>query len=86
MKYALQTTKQLSAHLRSLRVSKGYTQSQLAARVGVPQSRISKIEMDPSAVRLEQLVRILAALGAQIIIETQPDTKKARQPATSSDW
>lgn len=59
---------QLSLHLRSLRKARGLTQAQLAARMGVAQSRISAIEKDATTLTNEQLFRWLAALGASMVL------------------
>ena len=59
---------QLSLHLRSLRKARGLTQVQLAARMGVAQSRISAIEKDAATLTSEQLFRWLAALGASLVL------------------
>lgn len=61
---------QLSLHLRSLRKARGLTQAQLAARMGVAQSRISAIEKDATTLTTEQLFRWLTALGASVVLRT----------------
>jgi len=63
---------QLSQHLRSLRKAKGWTQAQLAVRLGVAQSRISAVEKDASALTAEQLFRWLAAFNTTLVLRT-PD-------------
>lgn len=66
MNYALRIAEQLKPHLRGLRKSRGLTQAQLGALVGVGQARIAEIEAKPGAVSLDQLVKVLAALGATL--------------------
>ncbi|MDQ7747468.1 helix-turn-helix transcriptional regulator [Hydrogenophaga pseudoflava] len=70
MDYPLAFPAQLSQHLRSLRKARGWTQAQLAVRVGVTQSRVSAIEKDATALSTEQLFRWLAALGATLVLRT----------------
>ena len=64
MSYPLRIPEQLKPHLRALRKGRGLTQAQLGALVGVKQARIAEIEANPGAVSLDQLVKVLAALGA----------------------
>lgn len=88
MDYLVQTPKQLSAHLRSLRRARNLTQAQLGARIGLDQTRIAKIERNPSLVSVGQLLQILAVLDTRVAIQTQG--RKAN-PATrlsdaAGDW
>ncbi|MFN7695920.1 MAG: helix-turn-helix domain-containing protein [Burkholderiales bacterium] len=78
MDYPLQLPKQLQQLLKSLRKSRQMTQAQLAKHLGVVQSRVADIERDPGAVSVEQLLEVLALLGAQMVVrETEPSASKA---------
>ena len=68
MDYPIQSPGQLSAHLRSLRKSRGLNQVQLGAALGVGQTRIARIERDPTAVSVEQFLALLGALGVQMVL------------------
>ena len=68
MDYPIQSLGQLSAHLRSLRKSRGLNQVQLGAVLGVGQTRIARIERDPTAVSVEQFLALLGALGVQMVL------------------
>lgn len=68
MDYPIQSPGQLSAHLRSLRKSRGLNQVQLGAMLGVGQTRIARIERDPTAVSVEQFLVLLGALGVQMVL------------------
>ena len=57
---------QLKQLLRGLRKWRGLTQGQLGALVGVRQARIAEIEANPGAVSLDQLTKVLAALGGTL--------------------
>ena len=95
MGFPLRIPDQLKQHLRALRKSRGLTQGQLGALVGVRQARIAEIEANPGAVSLDQLAKVLAALGgtlhlhsaegAGIVSQAVPDEEpKARQSAPTS--
>jgi HTH-type transcriptional regulator/antitoxin HipB len=64
----IQTADQLSAHLKSLRKALGLTQAQLGERIGVKQVRIADIERDPGAISVGQLLEIIHALDARLLI------------------
>jgi HTH-type transcriptional regulator/antitoxin HipB len=79
---------QLRQHLRALRKQRGLTQAQLGALMGVSQARIAEIEAKPGLVNSEQLMKLLAILGATLMLRpaTPPslpastETKPTRTP------
>ncbi|WP_353093132.1 helix-turn-helix domain-containing protein [Methylibium sp.] len=81
MNYPLRLPDQLRPHLRALRKRHGLTQAQLGALVGVKQARIAEIEANPGAVSLDQLTRVLAALGGTLHLHAT----EATQPAAGAD-
>lgn len=87
MNYPLRIPDQLRPHLRALRKRRGLTQAQLGALVGVKQARIAEIEANPGAVSLDQLSRMLAALGATLHLhaaDTTPPETGADAPEPTS--
>ena len=81
MNYPLRIPDQLKPHLRALRKSHGLTQAQLGALVGVKQARIAEIEANPGAVSLDQLAKVLAALGATLHLHAVDTPAPADQQA-----
>jgi HTH-type transcriptional regulator/antitoxin HipB len=67
--------------LQSARKAKGLTQTQLAARVGVSQARMSALEREPGTLSVDQLLAICSSLGLQLSIAARDATTP---PAT--DW
>ncbi|MEO8058428.1 MAG: helix-turn-helix domain-containing protein [Burkholderiales bacterium] len=84
MDYPIQSAGQLSAHLRSLRKSRGLNQVQLGAVLGVGQTRIARIERDPAAVSVEQFLALLGALGVQMVLRPNGPGQVAEAPAGAS--
>ena len=90
--FPIQTPAQLSVHLKSLRKVRGMTQTALGERIGVKQVRIADIENNPGAVSLDQLLQVLHALDARLLLaDTQryahvapSPTPKAGEPP--ADW
>lgn len=68
MDYPVALSSQVKQYLRSLRKSRGLTQSDLAKRLGVGQSRVADIEANPGAVSVDQLLQVLAVLNAQLVV------------------
>jgi predicted XRE-type DNA-binding protein len=54
----------LASFLRELRSANGWTQAQVAERLGSSQSRVAKMEAADSTVTIDLLVKALLALGA----------------------
>lgn len=68
MDYPIRLADQLKAHLRSLRKQRGLTQAQLGKRLGIGQVRIAEIEARPGLVSVDQLFKLLSALGAGLMV------------------
>lgn len=85
MEYLLQTPAQLATHLRALRHAQDLTQAELGQLVGLNQSRIAKIERDPSLVSMRQILKLLSALGVQIVLQPVGGSK-ARSKQSGSEW
>ena len=89
MNFPLRLPDQLRQHLRALRKSRGLTQAQLGALVGVKQARIAEIEANPGAVSLDQLTKVLAALGGTLHLHSAdvavPPTPNGIAPAQPAD-
>lgn len=98
MDFYLRFAHQLKQHLRALRQARNLTQAQLAHKLGVGQSRIAEIESNPGVVSVEQLFKILAALGAELVLRggsattaqdiaprTKRTTKKGRRVASGDE-
>ncbi|MHB1248935.1 MAG: helix-turn-helix domain-containing protein [Polaromonas sp.] len=90
--FPVQTSAQLSVHLKSLRNARGLTQTALGERIGVKQVRMADIEKNPGAVSLDQLLQVLHALNARLLLaDTQryADTTPSPAPqanSPSADW
>ena len=68
MDFPLALAAQMSPQLRSLRKAKNLTQVQLAQLMGVAQSRIAAIERDATKLTLQQLMKLLALLDAELVV------------------
>ncbi len=82
MDYPVTLSSQLRQLLKSLRKSRGLTQSELALRLGVVQSRVADIERNPGAVSVEQMLQVLAMLGAQLVVRETAAEASATEPGT----
>ena len=79
--FPVQTSAQLSMHIKSLRKARGLTQTALGLRLGVKQVRVADIERNPGTVSLDQLMQVLHALDARLQLV---DTHRYASPAPSS--
>lgn len=82
MDHLLQLPDQLALHLKSLRKAAGVSQTQLAQRLGVSQSRVAAIERDPAAISVRQLMEILQLLDADLLMRPRADA--VASPASAS--
>jgi len=65
------TPRQIGNLIRRARKQRGWSQSQLAQRVGVRQGTISLIETGNPATKLETLLAILAALDLELQVASR---------------
>jgi HTH-type transcriptional regulator/antitoxin HipB len=87
--YPIQSPGQLASHLRALRRVRGLSQAQLGALLGVDQSRVARIERDPTAVSVGQFLSVLNALGAQMVLHLtggSPAPKAAKRRPADDRW
>lgn len=61
-------TEQILQSLREARISKGFSQRELSARSGVPQSHISKIESGGVDLRMSSLIAIARVLDLELFV------------------
>lgn len=73
----IHSTEQLDQALRSARKQLGLTQSELALTAGVGVRFIVDLEAGKPTVRLETVMRIIEALGGQVMHDGLPDISEA---------
>jgi HTH-type transcriptional regulator/antitoxin HipB len=73
----IHTTNQLGTALRTARKQLGLTQPQLALAAGVGTRFIVDLESGKPTVRLEHVLRVMAALGCELQLTGLPDTTVA---------
>lgn len=82
--HTLVTTGQLGSMLQAARKAQGLTQSALAARIGLSQSRVSHLELNAEELSVEQLLAWCAALGLELAVGTRDSA--AASTASTTDW
>ncbi len=86
MQLILSISDQLAPLLQAARKSAGLSQTELAKRLDLSQSRMSAMELNPASMRLDQLLSICATLQLELVVQTKgaPDSK---QPIpTGQEW
>jgi HTH-type transcriptional regulator/antitoxin HipB len=71
MQTIVRTTGQLGPVLRKLRKAKNWSQAQLGERVGLSQERISAIENRPERIPVNQLLTLMMALDAELMVSAR---------------
>jgi len=86
MKQILSIADQLGPLLQASRKSAGLSQTELARHLELSQSRLSAMELDPSSIRLDQLLALCSALKLELLVQNK-DTGLDGGPATTeSEW
>jgi len=81
--HPLVTTGQLSSMLQAARKAQGLTQSALATRIGLSQSRVSHLELHAHELSMEQLLAWCAALGLELALGARG---RAAVSTPTTDW
>lgn len=71
MQQVLSIPSQLGVLLKAARKEAGLSQTQLAERLGISQSRMSHMELNPGSVSLEQLLALFGILGLEMLVGTK---------------
>ncbi len=86
MNYPVDTPLQLRAVLKSLRKSRGLTQAQLGAKLGLSQKRVAGIEKTPQVTSIDQISRIIGILGARLVVEEPDRADKSQNQLARTGW
>ena len=85
MPHTLVTPTQMGQILKTARKSSQLSQTELASRVGLSQSRISAFEQQPENIGLGQLLSVLNALGLELSVQARQTTAPQVLQARDSD-
>jgi HTH-type transcriptional regulator/antitoxin HipB len=80
--YPIDTPAQARSVLKALRTARGLSQAEVGQMLGVNQKRIARIEAEPGRTSAAQLAKLVALLGARLVIE---DGKNTSMP-NKSTW
>jgi HTH-type transcriptional regulator/antitoxin HipB len=86
MKQVLAVPAQLGPLLKGARRAAALSQNQLAGRLGISQSRMSHMELNPGSISLAQLLAIFAALDLEVMVGPRSATggSGAQTPGTAA--
>ena len=82
MNHRLVTAAQLGQLLQTARRAAGRSQADLAATVGLSQSRLSKLELNPGTLTVDQLLALCANLDLELTLRPR---SAAAEPASQPD-
>jgi len=81
MQQVLSVPSQLGVLLKAARKEAGISQVKLAERLGISQSRMSHMELNPGSVSLEQLLALFGVLGLEIMVGSKNPAKRSTAQA-----
>jgi HTH-type transcriptional regulator/antitoxin HipB len=86
MKQILAISDQLAPLLQAARKSAGLSQTELARRLDLSQSRMSAMELDPASMRLDQLLSICATLQLELVVQSKGTPESKPSSPTGQEW
>ncbi len=78
--FVIRTPQQLGPVLQGYRKGRPLTQAEVGQKAGLPQSEISRLELDASGASLSRVFKLLAALELELVV--RPRGKNAAR----SEW
>lgn len=88
--FIVRTTDQLPQLLKAFRKTAKLTQADLAQRLGVTQQTVSAMERNAEAMSAERLMRLMAVLGGDLVLQTRPKSQEQKPNTSAStdspDW
>ena len=88
MEYPVQTMAQLPVTFKNLRKAKGFTQMQMAEKLGITQQTYASFELNPGVASFERVFTVLALLEVDLVLQERPrgDASESGSPATPGGW
>jgi HTH-type transcriptional regulator/antitoxin HipB len=80
MQQVLSVPSQLGVLLKAARKEAGISQVKLAERLGISQSRMSHMELNPGSVSLEQLLALFGVLGLEMLVGSKNPARLSAYP------
>ena len=77
---------QLAPLLQAARKSAGLSQTEVARRLNLSQSRMSAMELDPASMRLDQLLSLCATLKLELVVQTKGSPESKQPNLTGQEW
>lgn len=84
MRQVLTNPAQVAEILRGRRKARRIPQQELAAKLGISQSRLSALEAGTSALTLDRLLALANVLGLQLVLQDKAD--KPPKPGSTAEW
>ena len=84
--YPIRTEQQLSLVLKSFRHARGMTQADLARALGVTQQTASDLERNAATASVSRLLRMLSALGVELVLRDKQAASDTATQRTPADW
>jgi HTH-type transcriptional regulator / antitoxin HipB len=81
MRQPISNQAQVAAIIRGRRKARHLSQSELAAKLGLSQARLSVLEGDASTLPLDRLLLLAKLLGLEVVIQD-----KADEPKSKAQW
>ena len=84
--YPIRTEQQVSLLLKSFRQARGMTQADLARALGVTQQTASDLERNASSASVSRLMRMLSAVGVELVLRDKQTASDTAAKPTPADW
>ena len=86
MQQIISISDQLAPLLQAARKAAGLSQTEVARRLNLSQSRMSAMELDPASMRLDQLLSLCATLKLELVVQTKGSPESKQPNLTGQEW
>ncbi|MBK7052880.1 MAG: helix-turn-helix transcriptional regulator [Rhodoferax sp.] len=86
MQQILSIADQAGPILQAARKAVGLSQTELARCLGLSQSRLSAMELEPASIRLDQLLTLCSALQLELLVQTKAPAPQLHAVNEKTPW
>ena len=86
MQQIIALAEQFTPILQAARKTAGLSQTELAQRLDLSQSRMSYMELEPSSIALDQLLRLCSALHLELVVQTKAPPASGVATSSPLEW
>lgn len=84
--FPIRTSDQLTGVLQAFRKESGMSQTDVAARMGLTQQKLSHLELNAQNASADRILRLLSVLGVELVLRRAEGASQGAKSSSSYPW